>query len=315
MDTELEAIVATLPGLEAVGATEARARAREHRDRAMPPVAGRDELAITGRLIPGPRGAPDLSVRVYDPPRRGVRRACMVFFHGGGFVAGDLDTEDVRCVRVARDADSVVVSVDYRLAPEHPYPAALEDCYAALVWSRSEAAALDVDPARIGVGGGSAGGTLAAAVALLARDRDGPALAFQLLVCPMLDDRLTTASSRFVGTPLVDGESLAYIWRSYLGDDRSEVAPYAAPARAENLAGLPPTYLMTAELDPLRDEGIEYATRLLRAGVSVELHQFSGAFHAFDLLPATISRRALDEQVAWLRALTQPTPDLQGDPT
>src|SRR5436190_5541608 len=203
MDPELEAIIATLPGLEAADAAEARARARAHHDGASPPVAGREALAITEQLIPGPGAAPDLCVRVYDPPRRGVDRACVVFFHGGGFVAGDLDTEDLRCVRLSRDADCVVVSVGYRLAPEHQYPAPLEDCYAALLWSRSAAAALAVDPSRIGVGGGSAGGTLAAAVALLARDLGGPRLAFQLLVYPALDDRLTTTSASLVGTPLV----------------------------------------------------------------------------------------------------------------
>jgi acetyl esterase/lipase len=314
MDTELAAILAGLPPLVATQASDARAVARQHRERVGLAVSGRDDLAVSDQWVPGPAGDPDVLVRVYDPPRGAGSRACLVYFHGGGFIAGDLDTEDVRCVVLAKHAGCVVVSVDYRLAPEHPYPAALDDGEAALRWASSSAATLEVDPARIGVGGGSAGGTLAAGLALRARDRGGPPLAFQLLVYPALDDRLRTASMRAVGTPVIDGRSVAYTWDSYLGTARADVAQYAAPARAESLAGLPPTYLMTAELDPLRDEGIEYATRLLHAGVSVELHQFGGAFHGFDLFPTTISRRARDEQVAWLWAITQTDSHDQGDP-
>jgi acetyl esterase/lipase len=236
-----------------------------------------------------------------------------VYFHGGGFVAGDLDTEDLRCVRIARDAGCVVISVDYRLAPEHRFPAAHDDCVAVLEWTAREAAALGVDPRRIGVAGASSGGNLAAATSLRARDHGGPPVAFQLLAYPSLDDRLETASVRFVGTPLVDGSDCAHCWDYYLGLDRADVSPYAAPARATDLRGLPPTYLLTAELDPLRDEGIRFATRLLEAGVSVELHQFAGAFHAFDLFPTAISQRALDEQVAWIASVAR-SETVKGDP-
>jgi acetyl esterase/lipase len=148
----------------------------------------------------------------------------------------------------------------------------------------------------------------------MARDRHGPRVAFQLLLYPVLDDRMQTASMQLSGTPMLDGRACAAVWRYYLGEDRRDVPAYAAPARAADLTGSPPTYLMTAELDPLRDEGIEYACRLLHAGVSVELHQFGGAFHAFDLLPAAISRRAVEEQVQWLRAVTSRVAETGGTP-
>lgn len=309
MDAELAAIVARPLSFEPGGADEARVQANVFAEHTGVQASGRDELAISDRLVPGPEDAPDVGVRVYEPPERADPAPCLVYFHGGGFIAGDLDTEDVRCVRFAKDAGCVIVSVDYRLAPGHPFPAAVDDCYAALLWTASMAEQLRIDATRLGVGGPSAGGALAAAVALMARDRGRPPLAFQLLVYPCLDDRAQTVSMGFVGTPIVDGTSIAWLWNSYLGEDRSDVSPYAAPARAEELAGLPATYMMTAELDPLRDEGIEYALRLLHAGVSVELHQFAGAFHGFDLLPTAISRRAADEQVNWLRAVTQRAPD------
>jgi acetyl esterase len=256
-------------------------------------------------VVPAPPAGDPVRVRVYRPPSEAGPRAAVVYIHGGGFIAGDLDTEEVRCVRFAAEADCVVVSVDYRLAPEHRYPAALDDCYAVLAWTAASADALGVDRSRIGLAGASSGGNLAAAAALLARDRGEPAVAFQLLVYPTLDDRRQTASQQFVGSPMVDGRDCERCWTYYLGPERSDVSPYAAPGRADDLSGLPPTYLMTAELDPLRDEGIEFATRLLAAGVSVDLHQFAGAFHGFDLFPTAISRRALDEQVAWLESITR----------
>jgi acetyl esterase len=303
MDAELAAVVAQLPTFEPGGPTEARSRARAYSaDR--PPVPGRDALDISEELVPGPAAADPVPVRVYRLPGDGAARPAVVYVHGGGFIAGDLDTEDIRCVRLAHDAGCVVVSVDYRLAPEHRYPAPLDDCYAALCWTTSSAPTLGVDPDRIGVAGASSGGNLAAAIALLARDRGGPPVAFQCLVSPTLDDRMQTASVRFVGTPMVDGSDVARCWDYYLGPDRRDISPYAAPGRADDLAGLPPAYIMTAELDPLRDDGLRYAARLLEAGVSVELHQFAGAFHGFDLFPTAISRRALDEQVTWVAAVT-----------
>ena len=307
MDRELAAVVAHLPVFEPGGAEEARARVRAYSaDR--PPVPGRDALGITEELVPGPPGADPVRVRIYRPPGDASPRPGVVYIHGGGFIAGDLDSEDVRCVRLAHDGGCVVVSVEYRLAPEHRFPAALDDCYAALGWTAASAAALGIDPDRIGLAGASSGGNLAAGTALLARDRGEPAVAFQCLVYPTLDDRMETASVRFVGTPMVDGSDVARCWEYYLGPDRTDdVSPYAAPGRAADLTGLPPTYMMTAEFDPLRDDGLRYAMRLLEAGVSVELHQFAGAFHGFDIFPTTLSQRALDEQVAWVVGITSTT--------
>jgi acetyl esterase len=306
VDPELAAVVAQLPVFEPGGASDARARARAYSaDR--PTVPGRDALDIAEELVPGPPGADPVRVRVYRPGGDAAPRPAVVYVHGGGFIAGDLDTEDLRCVRFANEAGCLVVSVDYRLAPEHRYPAALDDCYAALCWTASSAPALGVDPSRIGVAGASSGGNLAAATALLARDRGGPPVAFQCLVYPTLDDRMETVSVGFVDTPMIDGSDVARCWDYYLGTDRGDVSEYAAPGRVAELGGLPSAYVMTAELDPLRDDGMRYAARLLEAGVSVELHQFAGAFHGFDLFPTAISRRALDEQVAWVVAVTSTT--------
>ncbi|HUI02617.1 MAG TPA: alpha/beta hydrolase [Acidimicrobiales bacterium] len=262
-----------------------------------------DERVEAGnRQIPGPGAVGEISVRVYEPRSRGASAVPgVVFFHGGAFVLGDLYTEEQRCLRYAADAGCVVVSADYRLAPEHPYPAAVDDCYAALAWTAAHAAELGVDPGRLAVAGSSAGGALAAAVALMARDVGGPPLAFQLLNYPVLDDRMTTPSMQaFDATPLWTNQSTADMWDHYLGPaPRPDVSPYAAPARAADVRGLPPSYVLTAELDPLRDEGIDYARRLMEAGVSTELHTVPGACHGFDIVAAgaTLGRGALDEQV------------------
>jgi acetyl esterase/lipase len=305
MDRELAALAEVLPrggGGTGDDPLVARATLREvvaAMGAAIPPAG----QTVTDRSIPGPAGAPAVAVRVYEPAPGGGPSPALVYCHGGGFVAGDLDSDDSRCMTLADRAGCVVVSVDYRLAPEHRFPAAFEDCYAVLCWlARTDE--LGVDGARIGVGGASAGAGLAAAVALMARDRDGPAVAFQMLAAPVLDDRMTTASMRFVGTPLFDGPAAAQMWRHYLGAPPNEAEPgsfYAAPARAHDLRGLPETYIMTSELDPLRDEGLDYALRLLAAGVPVELHHYAGAFHGFEHLPAALSRRATDEQIEWIR--------------
>jgi len=199
-----------------------------------------------------------------------------------------------------------VVSVDYRLAPEHPYPAAVDDCFAGLEWTWSHAPELDIDPGRIGVGGSSAGGALAASVALRARDSGGPPLVFQILNYPVIDDRMDTPSMRaFDATPMWTSGATADMWVHYLGDpsDRGDVSPYAAPGRAADLSGLPPAYVLTAELDPLRDEGIDYARRLMEAGVPTELHTVVGACHGFDIIAAegALGQRAIDEQVRALK--------------
>jgi acetyl esterase len=262
-----------------------------------------DRVTVEDRSIPGVDPGAEIPIRIYTPAGRSEGASpALVFFHGGAFVLGDRYTEELRCLRYAAEAECVVVSVDYRLAPEHPYPAGVEDCYAGLLWTVSHAAELDIDPDRVGVGGSSAGGALAAAIALMARDKGGPALKVQILNYPVIDDRMQSASMRsFDATPMWTSGATADMWQHYLGDPdrRGEISAYAAPGRATDLAGLPATYVLTAELDPLRDEGIEYARRLMEAGVPTELHTVAGACHGFDIIAArgTLGQRAIEEQV------------------
>jgi acetyl esterase len=258
---------------------------------------GEDRVRFEDRVIPGPPDAPELTVRIYTPVGAAKTRPGVLQIHGGGFCFGSIEFEHRGAMLTADGADAVVVSVEYRLAPEHPFPAGIEDCYAALVWFASVATTLGVDPERIAVMGQSAGGGLAAGLALLTRDRRGPRLCFQLLGIPELDHRLETASMRcFVDTPLWNRPNAIMSWRCYLGDDPGEVSPYASPSIAKDLSGLPAAYVSTMEFDPLRDEGIEYALRLLQAGVPVELHQFPGTFHGSALVTgAAVSRRGQAE--------------------
>jgi acetyl esterase/lipase len=243
---------------------------------------------------------------VYAPTERDGRLPGVLYIHGGGFVLGSVDTEHAGAVLLARAVGAVVVSVDYRLAPEHPFPAGLDDCYDALTWMRDAADQLEVDLDRLALFGNSAGGGLAAAVALLSRDRGGPSLSFQYLGIPELDDRLETVSMQtFVDTPMWNRPNAELSWQHYLGDDRGEVSAYAAPARATDLSGLPPTYISTMEFDPLRDEGLIYGLRLLQAGVTVELHQFPGTFHGSALVftAATSVRQSAETMDVMRRAL------------
>jgi acetyl esterase len=249
-------------------------------------------------------GAP-IRVRVYRGTTEHPAPA-LLYCHSGAFLLGNVDTDHARCVTLARTARCVVVSVDYRLAPEHPYPAALEDCLAVL--HRLRDGAWGADAARLAVGGNSAGAGLAAAVALRARDEGGPALRLQLLHQPMLDHRCATASmEEFVATPGFDRLSARFAWASYLGS--ALPTPYASPSLAPSLAGLPPAYIACSEVDPLRDEAIAYAQELLRAGVATELHVYPGTCHGFDsyLPDHPLAVRAVAEQCAALaRALHPP---------
>jgi acetyl esterase/lipase len=264
-------------------------------------------VSITDHAIARDDGS-TIPVRVYTPdaaaPDGG--RPALLDIHGGGFCSGSMEMQYGFGVAIARELGATVVTVEYRLAPEHPFPAGLDDCYTALVWMHDEAAALGIDASRVGVGGQSAGGGLAAAVALLARDRGGPSLCFQFLGIPELDHRLETTSMRtFVDTPLWHRRNGELSWEYYLGSDRRDVSPYASPAIAEDLRDLPPAYVTTMEFDPLRDEGIVYALRMLEAGVSVELHSFPGTFHGSGALPtAAVSKRGNRElMVALSRGL------------
>lgn len=262
-------------------------------------VEGIDSLEISDHVVPAGAEGPELRVRVYAPlgyerPLPGV-----LYFHSGGFVLGSIEAEHARAAWLALSVGAVLVSVEYRLAPEHPYPAALDDCYAALCWMAATADQLGIAPDRVAVAGSSSGACLAAAVALLTRDRGGPPLCFQLLNSPVLDDRLETPSmTEFTDTPVWDRGSALLSWNYYLGE-RDDIPYYAAPARADDLSGLPPAYIATGQFDPLRDEGILYGLRLLQAGVAAEIHNFPGAYHGSDgVETAEISQRWASD-LAW----------------
>ncbi|MFL6239290.1 MAG: alpha/beta hydrolase [Actinomycetes bacterium] len=303
MDAELAAIAATLPRPELAdpGATRKRLRDMYEAGEAQLSRSWAERLDVERTDVPSSEGH-RIPIRIYTPRQAATPRGALVNFHGGAFVAGDLDISESTVARYADRAQVTVVDVDYRLAPEHPFPAGVNDCFAALQWTVDNADRLDIDPARIAVGGNSAGGGLAAAVALMARDRGGPAIAFQLLLYPVLDDRLTTTSVReMTDTPMWDAPSCVHMWRYYLGDQAGGggVSAYAAPARAadkpDGLAGLPPAYVLACEFDPLRDEDIAYAVALLEAGVSVDLHEVAGTFHGYNDMPTAISKRATAE--------------------
>jgi acetyl esterase len=268
-----------------------------------------DESGVTMRdqQIPGPNGAPSVPVRIYQPAGLEVAVPGLLHIHGGGFVLGDLDSEMGSCLSLCRDLGIVIVSVDYRLAPETPYPGGLEDCYATLNWVAENSASLLIDDQRLGIWGMSAGGGLSAATALLSRDRQGPAICFQYLGIPEVDDRLNTPSMiQFTDSPMWNRPSAELSWDYYLGEayhrGDDDVPYHAAPARAEDLTNLPPAYVSTMEFDPLRDEGVLYALKLMQAGVATELHSFAGTFHGSSMVAhAEVSKREATEMRAVLR--------------
>lgn len=243
--------------------------------------------AVADQAIPGPHG--DIPVRVYAPVPVGVGDPLpvVVYLHGGGWVSMSIATHDLICRRLARAARALVVSVEYRLAPEHAYPIPLDDAYTAATWVAKHAADLGGDGERVAVMGDSAGGNLAAAVALRARESGGPSLRAQVLVYPALDPSCATASHRENGEGYVlDERSLQWFWAQYLGTSGNEKDALAAPACADDLHGLPPATIVTAEFDPLRDEGEAYGARLREAGVGVTVRRFDGMIHGFLGMPA-----------------------------
>jgi len=266
------------------------------------------QVERTTYTVPGPPGAPDVQVRVHRPKDATGDLPCLYFMHGGGYVFGTFLMDDLRFDRVCPALNCMGVSVEYRLAPETPYPGPLEDCYAGLKWVYENASRLGIDRSRLGIGGASAGGGLAAGLALLARDRGEVALAFQLLIYPMIDDRMVNASAKWE-VPIWTPRSNDAGWRAYLGDYfGGDVPPYAAATRATDLAGLPPAYVMVGALDAFLDEDVEYAMRLTRSGVPTELHVYPGGPHGFDgLLPGTqLARRARKDIDDWLARVMAP---------
>jgi acetyl esterase len=252
--------------------------------------------------VPGPAG--EIPLRVYCPKVPSPAPA-LIYFHGGGWVLGDLESHDHVCRALANSAACVVISVDYRLGPEHKFPAAVDDSYAATCWIADHAAELGVDPSRIAVGGDSAGGNLAAVVSQIARDRGGPSLAFQLLIYPGTDMRMSLPSiDENADGPFLTKAAMHWFLDHYLNSAEDRLNPLASPLLASNLRGLPPAFILTAECDPLRDEGEAYGLRLEEAGVPVEIQRYDGMPHGFFSFAAALDggRRAMSDATSRLRS-------------
>ncbi|GIH16791.1 alpha/beta hydrolase [Rugosimonospora africana] len=268
------------------------------------------EFQIFERTVPGPAGESDITLLVCRPTGASAPTPAIYAMHGGGMILGDRRTNLPDMVDLAASVGAAVISVEYRLAPEHPHPAPIEDCYAGLVWVAANATELNIDPGRLVVAGASSGGGLAAAVALLARDRGGPELAGQLLLAPMLDDRDDTPSVRQMASrDMWDHTLMDSGWTALLGDARGgpDVSPYAAPARATDLSGLPPAFIYGGSVETVRDEDVAYASAIWRAGGQAELHVWSGGFHGFDLMApqAAVSQAAKAARTSWMRRIVK----------
>lgn len=298
----LDALLEVLPGgFNAIPDIVTR-RAAVAQMLAMLPVVEVPNVAKEDRDIPGPDGEPDIAVRIYRPANASGTLPGIYYIHGGGMVLGDIAGEDATAAMLCAEVGAVVVSVEYRLAPEHPHPAPVEDCYAGLTWTADNAAALGIDPDRLAIYGGSAGGGLALGTALLARDRQGPALRFIMPIYPMIDDTNTTASShQITDVGIWDRAGNVEAWEWYLGGKPAD--QYAAPARAADLAGLPPAYIDVGTVDLFRDEDIAFAQRLMQAGIACELHVNPGSYHASETFApdAALTRRIWATRIAALR--------------
>lgn len=275
-------------------------------------VFNEESLLETRQLMPVPEPPDDdiehtdyticdgsVTVTRHRPRGASEPLPALVWMHGGGLIFGSRHFDNEQLDRWCRTFNLCSIAVDYRLAPEHPFPTPLEDCYATLTWVVENAEDLGIDPERIGVGGKSAGGGLAAALSLLARQRGGPKIQYQILDCPMLDDRQSTPSSQLEGMPIWSRESNAFAWRSYLGASygTDTVSPLAAAARESNLEGLPPAFLAVGVIDGLRDEAIEFATRLNQANVPAELHVYPGVPHGTAMFPGLKANEPINRNI------------------
>jgi acetyl esterase len=290
-----------LPDLSTLPPDAGREMTRKQRER-LPP--GPNAL-VEDLRVPGPAG--DIPVRVYRPlDAASTVLPVLVWFHGGGWVIGSVHESDADCRRLAVDGKFAVVSVEYRLAPEYPFPAAPEDCYAVVAWVAAHAERLHVDPTRLAVGGDSAGGNLAAVVSLMARDRGGPGILFQLLVYPVTDIASMETPSHHENAEgyFLTRNSMLWFRDHYTPDASIRTNPHVSPLHATNLAGLPRALVITAEFDPLRDEGEAYADRLLAAKVPVTKNRYAGQIHGFFSMNAFLEggRQAFQEAVDALRA-------------
>jgi acetyl esterase/lipase len=274
------------------------------------PYEASGDVLITTVSVPGKAGDPDIALRVHRPARSVPALPCIIYLHGGGMVMGTAERSDATFERWCKLFNCVGIVVEYRLAPETPYPGPLDDCYAGLQYVFTHAEEFGIDPNRIGIAGPSAGGGLAAGLGLLARDRGEVPVLFQLLIYPMIDDRMQTVSSQWEDTPVWTSVSNRFGWSKYLpgivGSD--DVPIYAAPARAGDLSRLPPSYVMVGTLDGFLDEDMSYANRLMQAGVPTELHVYPGATHGFDSLARAvpIARQAVDDVERWLAKQLNP---------
>ena len=267
-----------LPALNTQTPEAARAAAKESRARA--PRHLEEVASVRDTTIPGPAGS--LPVRIYTPSNS-TDHSLILWFHGGGWVLGDLDNEDPACRVIANATNSVIVSIDYRLSPDVRFPEPVEDCYAGLVWASEHASELGADSSRIGVAGTSAGGNLSAAIALMSRDRNGPKISHQVLFCPVINHDFSTASySNNADGYLLSRDSMIWFWNHYIGPDGDGSHPYASPIRAESLSGLPATTIIAAQYDPLVDEAAAYADALKAAGNDVTYTCYEGMIHGFN---------------------------------
>lgn len=307
VDPDLLPLLDTFPAFELSEEILPLMRGRPARFQVRPEDLARTSLER--RSVPGPAGAPEVEVLIYRPQQASGPLPCILHIHGGGYVAGAAADNEAVHRPLAADLGCCIVSVEYRLAPETPFPGPVEDCYAALAYVFDHAEVLGIDPTRIGLMGESAGGGLAAGLALLARDRGMYALAFQHLIYPMIDDRtcVTPDPHPFAGAFVWTPQANAFGWRALLGQapGAEGVSPYAAAARAADVSGLPPTYIATGALDLFSEEDLAFAQRLMRAGVPVELHVYPGAFHGFQwAAEARVSQTAArDSRDALARAM------------
>jgi acetyl esterase/lipase len=269
-------------------------------------VIGDRAIVYSDRVIPGPPGGPDLEVTIFERATRESGGPAIYYIHGGGMIIGDRWFGTGAVIDWVDDLDAILITVEYRLAPEYPYPAPVDDCYTGLLWAEAHHAELGFDPDQLVIAGASAGGGLAAGVTLRIRDEGGPSLAGQMLIYPMLDDRNETVSSRqFDGFGRWDRGSNDTGWDAYLGDRRktSRVPIYAAPARATDLSNLPPTFVDVGSAEVFRDEDVDYASRIWADGGVCELHVWPGGFHGFDMAAPTakLSRAMMETRTKWLR--------------
>lgn len=311
VDPELVAMLDQIPNVELTEETIKQVRVGDQamKSQKLPTFPG---IEVTERFVPGPEGAPEVRILVYLPTTMEGPKSALLWIHGGGYIMGTPEQEDPMVKNIVSTIGCVAVSVDYRLAPETRHPGPVEDCYAALKWLHTHARELGVDPTRIAIGGSSAGGGVAAALGLLARDRGEIPLAFQLLIQPMLDDRtcILAEPHPYTGEFIWTHKANRLGWTSLLGQEPGlpDVSPYAAAARAEHLEGLPATFLNVGALDLFLEEDLKYARRLMRAGVPTEMHVYPGAYHGFHMVAdAQVTQTAARDQFAALKRAFDPS--------